>query len=77
MVGSRPASWVDNLIEIRLPPISMPQTALSESRFIEDGFTYKGFRDTFGACKMTTNPVKVNRALGGPEGETGIDEMTR
>jgi len=37
-----------------------------------DGFNFRGFRDTLGARIETTDPDKVCRSLGIPEGEEGI-----
>lgn len=39
---------------------------------ILDGFNFRAMRDNLGASIETTDPVKVCRALGVPEGEPGI-----
>ena len=39
---------------------------------ILDGFNFGGLRDTLGARIETTDPNKVCRALGVPNGESGI-----
>jgi len=42
---------------------------------ILDGFNFRGLRDTLGARIETTDPEKVCRALGVPEGERGIEQI--